>query len=57
MRSFPGSVAIIGFTGEACSFPRKFQSVEAFYNQNCFEAGLVTEYDIVDDPGTTTSNV
>lgn len=42
-------LCVIGFTGEACSFPRKFQSVEGFYKQNCYEAGLVTEYDIVDE--------
>lgn len=42
-------LCIIGFTGEACSFPRKFQSVKGFYKNSHFEAGLVTEYDIVDE--------
>lgn len=47
--SYTEMLCIIGFTGEACSFPRKFQSVKGFYENSHFEAGLVTEYDIVDE--------
>src|SRR5262249_31554239 len=43
------TLATIGYTGEGCSFPRKFEAVEGFYKKNHPHAGLITEYDIVDE--------
>lgn len=47
--SYTWLLATIGYTGEGCSFPRKFEAVKRFYEQGIPSAALVTEYDIADE--------
>ncbi|HKV91312.1 MAG TPA: DUF455 family protein [Candidatus Angelobacter sp.] len=47
--SYTHTLATIGYTGEGCSFPRKYESVEGFYKQGHPYPALITEYDIADE--------
>ncbi len=48
-KSYTHTLATIGYTGEGCSFPRKYESVEGFYTQGHPYPALITEYDIADE--------